>query len=137
MKIQIGKLSFTRVHFLFLLIGSVAFLINLIFFSIFNNFLPAYLASFFCFFVAVTFNFFMHGRFLWKLPPSFKKFYIFISGYSIGLFLNVIFVYFFVSFFPNALHAQIIGISLGVIFNFFSSKFSYTGKIKGKIKESA
>ena len=136
MKIQIGKLSFTRIHFLFLLIGSVAFIINLIFFSIFNNFLPAYLASFFCFFVAVTFNFFMHGIFLWKLPPSFKKFYLFISGYSIGLFLNVIFVYFFVSFFSNALHAQIIGGALGVIFNFFSSKFSYTGKIKGKIKES-
>jgi hypothetical protein len=135
MRIKIGKLLLTRTHFLFLVIGSLAFAINLIFFSIFNTFLPAYLSSFFCFFVAVTFNFFMHGIFLWKVPPSFNKFYLFISGYSIGLLLNVLFIYFFVSFFSSALYAQVIGGSLGVVFNFFSSKFSYTGKIAGKIKD--
>lgn len=137
MQIKIGKLLFTHTHFLFLIIGSLAFAINLLFFSIFNIFLPAYVSSFCCFFVAVTFNFFMHGMYLWKVPPSIKKFFLFISGYSIGLVLNVLFVYFFENFFSMALYAQIIGGGLGVVFNFFSSKFSYTGNITEKIQDRA
>jgi putative flippase GtrA len=77
----------------------------------------------------------MHGIFLWRKTPSFDKFYIFISGYSIGLSLNILFVYFFVNFFSNALYAQVIGGALGVVFNFFSSKFSFTKKIAGNTEE--
>jgi putative flippase GtrA len=71
------------------------------------------------------------------VPPSIKKFFLFISGYSIGLVLNVLFVYFFENFFSMALYAQIIGGGLGVVFNFFSSKFSYTGNITEKIQDRA
>jgi putative flippase GtrA len=109
--------------------GFIALSINLTVFMIFLKFVPPYIASIFAFIFAVSFNFFFHGKFLWQSVPSFRKYKYFVSGYSISLMINIIFVYTFASSFAHPVISQIIGGLLGVIINYFVSKHSFKKKV--------
>ena len=106
--------------------GMIALMINLSIFMIFIEFVEAYIASIFAFLFAVTFNFFFHSRFLWNAAVNFRRYRFFVTGYSASLFINVIFVYFFEAIFCHPVVSQIIGGCMGVIANYFVSKFSFT-----------
>lgn len=110
---------------IFGLSGSIALVINLSVFIVAIKLVPPYVASIFAFIFAVTFNFFFHGKFLWKSTPTILKYQYFVSGYSVSLIINVVFVYAFSSSFSHPVAAQIIGGLLGSIINYFVSKISF------------
>ena len=83
---------------------------------------------------AVVFNYFCHGKFLWRFDKNkilkYQRFLKFYFGYSFSMIINVSIVYVFQSYVENIVLLQVCGIIIGSLLNFFVSRFSYTGKLK-------
>lgn len=119
---------------IFAIIGVFGLIINLSSFVIYLEFFSPTFSSFMAFSTAVVFNYFCHGKFLWRFYKNqilkLQRFLKFYFGYSFSMIINVSIVYFFQSYFENIVLLQVSGIIIGSLLNFFVSRFSYTGKLK-------
>ena len=119
---------------IFAIIGVFGLIINLSSFVIYLEFFSPAFSSFMAFSTAVVFNYFCHGKFLWRFYKNqilkYRRFLKFYFGYSFSMIINVSIVYFFQSYVENIVLLQVSGIIIGSLLNFFVSRFSYTGKLK-------